>query len=157
MNDRIFIGLGSNLGNSTEIISKAIEILAESVVIVRQSNLIITPPWGNINQPDFINGVIEIKSIFSPNELLEHLLNIEIKLGRVRDQKWGPRLIDLDLLSFGNLILNEKNLILPHPFCTKRYFVLAPWTEIAPEYILPLLNRSISTLLEELKSEEINF
>jgi 2-amino-4-hydroxy-6-hydroxymethyldihydropteridine diphosphokinase len=131
-----FIGLGSNIEPRLENVILALEKLNNFVKIIKTSNLYETEPWGNQNLNPFINGVAKIETDLEPLDLLILLLNIEKQLGRVRTQKWDNRTIDLDLLDYENIEMNAKELILPHPYIQERNFVIIPWYEIEPEWIL---------------------
>lgn len=134
-----FIGLGSNLGDRQANLMAAVSRLGleRSVRIVSLSSIYETKPVGRIEQPSFLNAVAKIETGLSPGELLDRMMTIENSLGRIRTVRWGPRTIDLDLLLYEDLILNSPGLILPHPEMTRRFFVLAPLAEIAPELKLP--------------------
>ena len=127
------------MGNKCQNIREANQQIAEieGLQIVKHSSLYSTSPWGKTDQADFINQVIEIETELSPLELLHALQNIEIKLGRLRNEKWGPRMIDLDILLYGQDKINLKELTVPHPYMHERLFVLIPLQEINPELIFP--------------------
>jgi len=148
--ERVFIALGSNLGDRAGWLHKAREKLGEStaVKIVRVSAIYETAPIGKIDQPAFLNQVIEIRSQLSPENLLARLLQIERELGRERNERWGPRNIDLDLLAYGEHQRQTAPLKLPHPELQHRRFVLAPWAEIAPEFEVLGLNATVKALLQ---------
>ena len=152
MNHRALIGVGSNIGLAAQNCKKAIELVnkSESVNVTAQSSLYESQPVGKTNQPWFVNSTIEVYTKLGPEELLQYLLNIEQEFGRIRKEKWGARIIDLDILDFEGLIMNSKTLTLPHPEMTKRRFVLEPLSEIAGETIHPLEKKMISDLLKEL-------
>ena len=135
----MYIGLGSNLGNKSQNIARALELIEAlvGVNINKKSSLYVTAPWGKTDQDDFINQVIEIETNLSPLELLHELQKIEIKLGRHRDVKWGPRSIDLDILLYGNETIDLEELQVPHPYLMQRLFVLIPLAEIAPQMEFP--------------------
>jgi 2-amino-4-hydroxy-6-hydroxymethyldihydropteridine diphosphokinase len=115
--------------------------------VVASSALYETEPVGFSGQPHFLNQVIEIATSFPPPALLEFLLQSERKLGRIRQQRWGPRNIDLDLLAFQQIEVQSGHLILPHPEIARRRFVLAPWCEIAPDFVVPRWNLAVKELL----------
>ncbi len=139
MKKPMYIGLGSNLGNKSQNIARALELIEAlvGVNINKKSSLYVTAPWGKTDQDDFINQVIEIETNLSPLELLHELQKIEIKLGRHRDVKWGPRSIDLDILLYGNETIDLEELQVPHPYLMQRLFVLIPLAEIAPQMEFP--------------------
>jgi 2-amino-4-hydroxy-6-hydroxymethyldihydropteridine diphosphokinase len=146
-----YIGIGSNIGNREENCKKAIELLTEKGIKVSKcSSMIETKPWGIEDQPKFINMAIEVETALPPEELLKNLKTIEEHLGRHDNIRWGPRIIDLDILFYDNLIIKTKELEIPHPAIKDREFVLKPLSEIAPDKIHPVLNKSIKSLLIEL-------
>ena len=137
---RAYIGLGANLGNRSLTIGCALKEIDRlgGVDLIGVSELRETAPLGVVDQPLFINGACVVKTTLTPKNLLCSLLGIEQKLGRVRDGvRWGPRTIDLDLLIFGDFIVNEPGLIVPHPRIHERVFVLEPLLDLAPELTLP--------------------
>ncbi|MGH7595952.1 MAG: 2-amino-4-hydroxy-6-hydroxymethyldihydropteridine diphosphokinase [bacterium] len=149
-NERVFIALGSNLGDRAAWLQQAREKLfgAPTVQLVSASAVYETEPVGKTAQPAFLNQVLEVRTALAPDELLSRLLQVERELGRVRNERWGPRNIDLDLLAFGGRILKTSRLVLPHPELHCRRFVLQPWAEIAPEFIVPGLSATVEALLE---------
>lgn len=149
-----FILLGSNLGDSNKYLADAIiEIGKRLGRIIQKSSLYQTASWGNLNQPDFLNQVVELQTAFSPTDLLRVILDIEIKLGRERHEKWGSRTIDIDILLYEDLIIDEVNLKIPHPFLHYRRFALMPLAEIAPDLIHPIMAMKIKELLLNLSDE----
>jgi 2-amino-4-hydroxy-6-hydroxymethyldihydropteridine diphosphokinase len=146
---RIFFGLGSNLGNRAKYLAEARQRLNDNgaIELVAASSLYETAPVGVIAQPAFLNQVIEARSALTPEALLDAALKIEHELGRIRRERWGPRTIDLDLLCFGGVVQNSRRLILPHPQAHRRRFVLTPWAEIAAEFYVPSLRRTVADLL----------
>lgn len=145
----VFIGLGSNLGDREDWLARARAALqtGAGIRLAAQSSLYETAPVGFADQPPFLNQVIELEVALSPRELLQLLLRLERELGRVRRQRWGPRNIDLDVLAFHRLEVQTENLIVPHPEIARRRFVLAPWCEIAPAFVVPRWNLSVQELL----------
>ncbi|PKM77536.1 MAG: 2-amino-4-hydroxy-6-hydroxymethyldihydropteridine diphosphokinase [Firmicutes bacterium HGW-Firmicutes-15] len=139
MNKKVYIGLGSNLGNKSKNIQNALDFIAniEGVSVKKLSSLYLTAPWGKTDQDDFINQVIEIETDLSALSLLYRLQDIEIKLGRQRDVKWGPRIIDLDVLLYGEETIHLEELEVPHPYLLERLFVLIPLAEIDSELEFP--------------------
>ncbi|MBQ5764540.1 MAG: 2-amino-4-hydroxy-6-hydroxymethyldihydropteridine diphosphokinase [Clostridia bacterium] len=127
-----FVGIGTNMGNRIENIEKALNALnlLPDTKVLAVSNIYETLPWGGVEQPNFLNGVIKLQTDLSPKALLGALLGIEAAMGRVRTIKNGPRVLDLDLLTFDSEVINTKELTLPHPFMLQREFVLKPLTEL---------------------------
>lgn len=149
----VYLLLGSNLGNREEILIKAIKLIDEKIgVIISQSKNYETKAWGKTDQPDFLNIAIGITTNMMPLEILEQNQAIEEQLGRVRIEKWGARLIDIDIIFYEQEIINiENRLHIPHPLVQERVFALAPLAEIAPDFIHPVLQKTISTLLQEIQ------
>jgi 2-amino-4-hydroxy-6-hydroxymethyldihydropteridine diphosphokinase len=137
---RAYIALGSNLGDSRQQLRTAIEALAalpHSRVLAR-SHIYRTPPWGMVNQPDFLNAVVVLETPLEPHDLLDALLEIEQAAGRQRSgERWGPRTLDLDLLHVAGETASGERLTLPHPHIAQRAFVLLPLSEVAPELEIP--------------------
>jgi 2-amino-4-hydroxy-6-hydroxymethyldihydropteridine diphosphokinase len=136
---RAFLGLGSNLGDSAENIRAAVRLLASDghVQMIRKSSFYLTDPVGYENQPEFTNAVAEVETDFGPEELLARCLDTEKKLGRERTIRWGPRVIDIDVLLYNDAQMNAPGLEIPHPRMAERGFVMAPLAQIAPDLILP--------------------
>ncbi len=146
---RVFIGLGSNLGDRSQFLMRAVEEIQrlEGTVLKKSSSAYDTEPVGIKAQPLFLNMVIEVDSVLPPGELLQKLKHIERSLGRKGSEHWGPREIDLDLLYYGGEIMNDDELKLPHPEIANRRFVLVPMKEIAADFVDPLHKRTIADLL----------
>jgi 2-amino-4-hydroxy-6-hydroxymethyldihydropteridine diphosphokinase len=149
MNSDIFLLLGTNLGNRMLNLDLAKQRISAIGDILAASSVFRTEAWGKTDQPAFYNQVIKISSFFNPDVLLQKILMIEIEMGRIREEKWGPRVIDIDILFYGDSIVNTTALTLPHPGIPFRRFTLLPLSEIAPLFEHPVLNKNISTLLEE--------
>lgn len=145
-----FVGIGTNMGNRMQNIENALNALnlVPNTKVLAVSNIYETLPWGYAQQPNFLNGVIKLKTTLSPQALLGALLGIEAAMGRVRTLKNGPRVLDLDLLTFDNEVINTKELTLPHPFMLQREFVLKPLTELDD-------NEVYINALENLKQGEV--
>ena len=142
-----YVALGSNLGDKEANLRKALELLEErGVEVVKTSSFICTEPYGVTDQPQFLNGVCEVRTSLVPLALLHTLLEIEQEMGRVRLRHWGERNIDLDLLLYEDVVLDTEELKLPHPDMQNRDFVLLPLAEIAPELVHPILQKSIEEL-----------
>jgi 2-amino-4-hydroxy-6-hydroxymethyldihydropteridine diphosphokinase len=150
-----FIGIGSNIGDPLSNCLDAIEnvVSLEQITLTKQSALYKTEPVGFRDQDWFINGVIEVKTSCSPRTLLEALKVIEYEMGRKEGQRWGPRVIDLDILFYGQEIIDEEGLVIPHPELHKRGFVLIPLNEIAPYVIHPAFGVSVRGLLGRLEDK----
>ncbi|WP_342086746.1 2-amino-4-hydroxy-6-hydroxymethyldihydropteridine diphosphokinase [Dyadobacter sp. OTU695] len=147
---QVFLLLGSNLGDRPQVLAAAREAIGEQAGrIVSQSAVYETAPWGITDQPAFLNQVVEISTSLPPEDLLRIILNIEHDLGRVRYERWGARVIDIDILYFGQTVMDSARLTLPHPRIQDRRFVLAPLAEIAPDFLHPLLQKTSSKLLED--------
>ena len=146
---RAFIGAGANLGEPVRQIRQAQDALQKSpgIEFLGASSLYRTQPVGPVEQPPFINAVFALEAEIGPQELLSLLLDIEQKMGRVRKERWGPRVIDLDLLFYGDEVIKEQGLEAPHPRLHERRFVLAPLAEIAPGFVHPVIQKSVSELL----------
>jgi 2-amino-4-hydroxy-6-hydroxymethyldihydropteridine diphosphokinase len=148
MADLVYLLLGSNMGDSKAFLGQAREAVSNRVGVIRQqSSLYRTAPWGNTDQQDFYNQVLEVETARSARECLIAVLKAELDMGRVRHEKWAPRTIDIDILFFSNAIINESDLKVPHPLLHKRRFTLEPLNEIAPDLVHPLLKMNISSLL----------
>jgi 2-amino-4-hydroxy-6-hydroxymethyldihydropteridine diphosphokinase len=152
-----YIGIGSNLGNALKNCQHAVESLSltKEIEIIKVSSFYKTEPIGVENQNLFINAVIEIKTALSARNLFQNLQNIEKDLGRKREAKGGPRIIDLDLLFYGQEIIQEADLIVPHPEIQKRRFVLEPLCEIASYFIHPAFGVSIRGLKDRLSDNKM--
>ena len=143
----VYLLLGSNLGNSKEILDKAIELIGHRIgIIVSQSNNYETKPWGVTDQPNFLNLALVVHTKLKPLEILEQTQFIENQLGRIRKEKWGARLIDIDIIFYENEIIDEPNLKVPHPLMQQRDFVLTPLAEIVPNFVHPVLGKTVLEL-----------
>lgn len=135
---RAFLGLGGNLGDPVQAMGAALRAIDADADtrIVSVSSVYRTPPWGKIDQPDFLNCAAEIATTRGPHSLLELCLSTEQALKRVRRERWGPRIVDLDVLVYGDAAISEPGLAIPHPRMLDRAFVMVPLTEIAPDFVL---------------------
>ena len=151
---KVFVGLGSNLGEREAMIRLALEALSRlpGTRLVKASSLYDTEPVGEVDQPNFLNAVAQLDTELTARQLLWNLLLIEKRLGRVRTQRWGPRTIDLDLLLFGSLVLDEPELTVPHPELTARSFVLVPLVELDPVLVHPVTGETLLHHLSRLNT-----
>jgi len=145
---KAFLLLGSNLGDRAGAISIAISMLQEIGNMVSLSSVYQTAAWGKKDQPDFLNQVIILETLLSPDELLKKIMQIEIKMGRVRKNKWAERIIDIDILYFNDDIIVSEHLKIPHPQIQFRRFTLIPLNEIAPDFKHPVLNITSGQMLD---------
>ena len=153
-----YISIGSNMGNKKENLEKAISELSQvkDTFVTKKSEIIETEPFGYKEQDDFLNACVGIKTLLPARELLKELLAIEKRMGRERKIKWGPWIIDLDIIFYGKEVIEEEDLIVPHPYMEYREFVLKPLEEIIPNFVHPLLMKRVSTLRKELEENEKN-
>lgn len=146
---RAFVGIGANLGDRRATLERAVELLdaRDDLTVVAVSSLRETDPWGPVPQPPFLNGAVAVETALSARELLESLLAVERALGRSREgERWGPRTIDLDLLLFGDEVIDEPGLQVPHPRLHERVFALEPLAELDPALELPDRRRVVDLL-----------
>ena len=152
MSKSAFVGIGSNLGDREGNLRQAVELLSaeDGIDVVAVSEIRETDPVGPVEQGPFLNGAVRIETHLAPRELLERLLAVEERLGRVRRERWGPRTIDLDLLLYGDDVVHEPGLTVPHPRLHERRFALEPLSDLAPSLEIPGKG-PISALLAELE------
>jgi 2-amino-4-hydroxy-6-hydroxymethyldihydropteridine diphosphokinase len=150
-----YLLLGSNLGNREKLIDDALTLIADKVgEIVLKSSVYETAPWGKIDQPGFLNLALAVETIHCPEKLLEIVLAIEQSLGRTRHEKWGSRLIDIDIILYGDEVIDRGNMLqIPHPEMQNRKFVMLPLTEIAADFIHPVLNKRMIDILSALTDD----
>jgi 2-amino-4-hydroxy-6-hydroxymethyldihydropteridine diphosphokinase len=143
----VYLGLGSNMGNRASNLKMAADLISKLIgKTAKASHVYETQPWGNPDQEYFYNQVLMVNTTLDPRDLLAAITKIEREMGRERKVKWGPRVIDIDVLFYGKRIIRDKGLEIPHPEMHKRNFVLVPMMEIAPEYEHPVLHQAIDDL-----------
>lgn len=149
---RAYLLLGSNLGNREQYLEDALNLITKKIGdIAVKSAVYETAAWGKTDQPSFLNLAIAVDTTLNPEELLKEVLNIELLLGRTREEKWGARFIDIDIILYGNEVIDlGQKLQIPHPEMQNRKFVMQPLVEIAPNIIHPLLNKRMTEILSTL-------
>ena len=155
MQENVFIGAGANLGDRMAALTTAVALLAPDVEVLDISNVYQTPPWGFTDQPAFLNLALQAATALDPITLLHRLKGIETRLGREPSFRFGPRAIDLDILFYGSLVYDSDYLSVPHPLAAERAFVLVPMREIAPDFIHPILKKTISELADSVDTSGI--
>lgn len=148
----VYLLIGTNLGNRESNLARARNLIAQSCGnIVHVSNLYETAAWGKTDQPSFLNQALELQTELTPGTLIKELLKTETEIGRIREEKYGPRLIDIDILLCGAEIISDPGLTIPHPELQNRRFALAPLAEIAASAVHPIFQKTVSQLLSECK------
>lgn len=145
----VYLALGSNLGDRLANLKQAIAALTPQMEVKAKSSVYETPPWGYEEQPKFLNQVIKVKTYLDPEPLLKHLKRLEVALGRKESFPNGPRLIDMDILFYDDLVLNGPSLVIPHPRLHERGFVLLPLMDIAPDLVHPINKKSVREMAAE--------
>ena len=146
--NKIYLLLGSNMGNSQKLLNKAIMMIEKKIGnVLRRSGLYQTAAWGKTDQPDFLNQVVIAETTLTAAETMQAILKIESTMGRIRTKKNAPRIIDIDILFFNKAIINEKDLSIPHPAIHLRRFVLVPLNELSPNFIHPVFRETNHQLL----------
>ena len=146
-----YIGIGSNLGKREENCERAVNLLIKKgLTVLKQSSMIETEPWGVKDQPAFINLAVSIDTPLPPETLLNLVKEIETDLGRTETFRWGPRIIDLDILFYDDVVMEKPDMSIPHPHIKDRDFVLRPLAEIAPDLVHPVLKKTVKVLLDSL-------
>lgn len=150
-----YLSIGSNIGNKKANLNEAIERINahEDISVDKISSFIVTEPWGYTDQEEFLNAALKIKTLLSPSDLMDVLLSIEQEMKRERIVKWGPRIIDLDIILYDDLVSEDEHIILPHPRMEEREFVLKPLCELCPNKIHPILKKRMFRLLEEINMD----
>lgn len=152
--NRVVLSLGGNMGDVKQVFKDALGYIEKEIGELAQlSSVYKTKAWGIENQPDFLNQVIIVESSFLPAEVLKKCLEIESELGRVRKEKWGERIIDIDLLFYNDELIKSEDLTLPHPYIQERNFILYPLVEILPNYIHPKFKKTLFDLKNDCKDQ----
>jgi 2-amino-4-hydroxy-6-hydroxymethyldihydropteridine diphosphokinase len=146
MNHIVYLALGTNLGDRLANLRAAIDALLPEIRVIAESNIYETPPWGVEDQPAFLNMAVKCETALEPESFLKRLKQIEVQIGRVESFRWGPRLIDMDILFYDDLVLESESLTIPHPRLHERAFVLVPLAEIASGFIHPVLKKTVKEL-----------
>lgn len=150
----VFLSLGSNMDDRRANLRHAAALINKEIgKIAKSSSLYETEPWGNNDQPAFLNQVVMANTTLDPRGLLEAITRIEREMGRQRKEKWGPRIIDVDILFYGKRVIRDKGLEVPHPELANRAFVLVPMMEIAPDFEHPILKKPMDELYMECTDE----
>lgn len=150
----VYLGLGSNLGERQDNLDKALEFLSQRLRVVKVSSVYDTEPIGNIEQPRFLNLACQIYTTLAPTGLLALVKGIESRLGRIPGKPDAPRSIDIDILFYGDQVINTRELVIPHPRLTERAFVLIPLNEIAPGLVHPVSGKTIKELLDGVSGKQ---
>ncbi|MFZ0544923.1 MAG: dihydropteroate synthase [Candidatus Promineifilaceae bacterium] len=156
MVNQVFLALGTNLGQRHKNLQQAVVAVGEFVTVQAVSPIYETAPWGKTDQPDFLNICIEATTSLEPSELLTVCKSAETNLGRQPSERWGPRLIDIDIIFYGDNVLETERLTIPHPRMADRAFVLAPLADLAPDFVHPVNGRIVRQLLSEVDSSTVN-
>ena len=155
MEHTVYLALGSNLGNRLANIKNAISNFTPQLDVKKKSPVYETPPWGYADQPAFLNQVVMAETYLEPDDLLDHLKRLEVVLGREPTFQNGPRLIDIDILFYDDVVIDSPPLQIPHPRLHQRGFVLVPLHDIAPELVHPTLRKSVGEMLLDVESLNI--
>ena len=155
---RVFAGIGGNVGDTAHTLSAAVARIEResSVRVLASSPVYRNPPVGPQDQPDYLNAVIELEVLLSPQDLLSLFLAVEMEFGRVRAIRWGSRTLDLDILTYGDRIVDEPGLTIPHPHMHERPFVLVPLADLNPHAVHPVLNQSYCDMAEHVGREGLD-
>jgi len=145
-----YLLIGGNEGDRSQYLQQACDHISNHLgEIIEQSSIYETAAWGKTDQPNFLNQVLFVHTMLGAPSLMQNILYLEKKMGRLRNEKYSPRIIDIDILFYNEEIINQPELVTPHPEIQNRRFALVPMVEIAPQFIHPVLHKSISVLLQE--------
>jgi len=152
--NKVFLLIGGNMGDRLQNLHQAIALLSATCgPVIQQSAVYETAAWGKTDQAAFLNQALLLTTSLTPQELITTILSVEEEMGRLRMEKNGPRVIDIDIIFYNELVMQEPNLTIPHPQLQNRHFVLVPLHEIAPTFVHPVLHKTITELLEECKDD----
>ncbi|MES2971762.1 MAG: 2-amino-4-hydroxy-6-hydroxymethyldihydropteridine diphosphokinase [Patescibacteria group bacterium] len=155
MSHKVYLGIGSNMGNRYEYLQKMVEKLKEFVIITEYSQIYEAPPWGVKQQPSYLNACIGGETELEPDTLLKAAQKIEEDLGREKTFRWGPHVADIDILFYDNLVLESPYLTIPHPGLPERAFTLFPLADIAGDFKHPKLKKTVKELRDSIPSEGV--
>ncbi|MGQ9464941.1 MAG: 2-amino-4-hydroxy-6-hydroxymethyldihydropteridine diphosphokinase [bacterium] len=145
---QIYLLIGTNIGNLKENLENALDQLnRNNIKIIKRSKIYKTKPWGKTDQPDFLNIAVEVETSFTPEVLLKKIKEIEKEMKRETVEKWGPRIIDIDILFYGSLQINQSDLIIPHSQFFNRQFAIVPLADIAPDFVPPFSQKKVKELI----------
>ena len=148
--NKVYLLIGGNMGDRMANLAEAIHLINQEIGPIQlTSSIYETAAWGNTNQPDFLNQALMLETLLDAETVMRQLLNIEIGMGRKRDIPMGPRTIDLDIMYFNDLVIDNELITIPHPKIAERRFVLMPLAEIAPQFLHPVLNKTNEALLKD--------
>jgi 2-amino-4-hydroxy-6-hydroxymethyldihydropteridine diphosphokinase len=150
----VYLGLGSNIDDKETHITQALHLISQICTIKKTSHLYLTEPIGNTKQEWFLNCAVEVETKLHPEQLLSSFKSIERTLGRIKTKKNGPRIIDIDILFYADQVVQTKNLVIPHPLLQERLFVLQPLMDLNPDFVHPLLKKSIQELYKNNPGEK---
>ncbi len=152
---KVYLGIGTNLGDRENNLDEALRLIKEHIGRIRQASSVYeTEPWGFRSENDFLNMIAEVETKLKPSGLLGRILMVEAQMGRLRDEKkYSSRLIDIDILLYGNRIFEEKSLLIPHPRLHERRFVLVPLCDLVPDLVHPKFAKTVKALLKECKDK----